>query len=109
MPPIIRERYGLVFRAVCSLASTCVRGPRRQAQDCLEPLGQTIYSSGLVVERRGRVFSRDQLLDAIWQNETFVEPRTVDVHVRRLRTQIEDDPSNPKYIKTRRGVGYYVE
>jgi phosphate regulon transcriptional regulator PhoB len=62
-----------------------------------------------LVERRGRVFSRDQLLDAIWQNETFVEPRTVDVHVRRLRTQIEDDPSNPKYIKTRRGVGYYVE
>ncbi|HUI45180.1 MAG TPA: response regulator transcription factor [Nitrospirota bacterium] len=62
-----------------------------------------------LVERRGRVFSRDQLLDAIWQNDTFVEPRTVDVHVRRLRTQIEDDPSNPVYIKTRRGVGYYVE
>ncbi len=61
-----------------------------------------------LVERRGRVFSRDQLLDAIWQNDTFVEPRTVDVHVRRLRTQIEDNPSNPTYIKTRRGVGYYV-
>ena len=62
-----------------------------------------------LVERRGRVFSRDQLLDAIWKDETFVEPRTVDVHVRRLRTQIENDPSQPMYIKTRRGIGYYVE
>jgi len=62
-----------------------------------------------LVERRGKVFSRDQLLDAVWKDETFVEPRTVDVHVRRLRTHIEDDPSNPKYIKTRRGIGYYVD
>jgi len=37
-----------------------------------------------------------------------VEPRTVDVHIRRLRTQIEDDPSDPVYIKTRRGIGYYM-
>jgi phosphate regulon transcriptional regulator PhoB len=62
-----------------------------------------------LAERRGRVFSRDQLLDAVWKDETFVEPRTVDVHIRRLRTQIEDDPSNPVYVKTRRGIGYYVE
>ena len=61
-----------------------------------------------LVERRGRVFSRDQLLDAVWEDDRFVEERTVDVHVRRLRTQIEDDPSEPVYIKTRRGVGYYV-
>ncbi len=62
-----------------------------------------------LVQRRGRVFSRDQLLDAVWKDETFVEPRTVDVHIRRLRTQIEDDPSSPTYVKTRRGIGYYVE
>jgi phosphate regulon transcriptional regulator PhoB len=62
-----------------------------------------------LAERRGRVFSRDQLLDALWNNESFVEPRTVDVHIRRLRAQIEDDPSDPLYIKTRRGIGYYVE
>jgi len=62
-----------------------------------------------LVERRGRVFSRDQLLDAVWKDETYVEPRTVDVHVRRLRAQIEDDPARPTYVKTRRGVGYYVE
>jgi len=62
-----------------------------------------------LVERRGRVFSRDQLLDALWQDDTFVEPRTVDVHIRRLRTHIEDDPAQPLFVKTRRGVGYYVE
>ena len=62
-----------------------------------------------LIERRGKVFSRDQLLDAVWKDEAFVEPRTVDVHIRRLRTRIEDDPANPKYVKTRRGIGYYVD
>jgi phosphate regulon transcriptional regulator PhoB len=62
-----------------------------------------------LVERKGKVFSREQLVDAVWKGEAFIEPRTVDVHIRRLRTQIEDDPSNPMYIKTRRGVGYYVD
>jgi phosphate regulon transcriptional regulator PhoB len=62
-----------------------------------------------LAERRGKVFSRDQLLDAAWKNEAFVEPRTVDVHIRRLRAQIEDDPSHPEYIKTKRGIGYYMD
>ncbi|MBI5074037.1 MAG: response regulator [Nitrospirae bacterium] len=62
-----------------------------------------------LAERKGRIFSRDQLLDAAWKDEAFVEPRTVDVHIRRLRTQIEDDPSDPRYIKTRRGIGYYMD
>lgn len=62
-----------------------------------------------LAERKGKIFSRDQLLDAVWKDEAYVEPRTVDVHIRRLRTQIEDVPSDPKYIKTRRGIGYYVE
>ncbi len=62
-----------------------------------------------LVENRGKVFSRNQLLDAVWKDEAYVEPRTVDVHIRRLRTQIEDEPSNPAYIKTKRGIGYYVD
>lgn len=62
-----------------------------------------------LVERAGKVFSRDQLLDALWKDDAFVEPRTVDVHIRRLRTHLEDDPSNPVYIKTRRGIGYYFD
>ncbi len=62
-----------------------------------------------LAERRGRVFSRDQLLDAVWKDEAYVEPRTVDVHIRRLRAAIENDPADPVIVRTRRGMGYYVE
>jgi two-component system, OmpR family, alkaline phosphatase synthesis response regulator PhoP len=54
----------------------------------------------------GRVYSRDQLLDRVWGDESFVEPRTVDVHISRLRGAIESDQSNPQYILTVRGIGY---
>ena len=54
----------------------------------------------------GRVYTRDQLLDHVWGNESFVEPRTVDVHVSRLRAAIEQDKENPEYILTVRGIGY---
>ena len=54
----------------------------------------------------GRVYTRDQLLDYVWGDETFVEPRTVDVHISHLRTAIEEDKKNPQYILTVRGIGY---
>ena len=54
----------------------------------------------------GRVYSRDQLLDRVWGDEAFVEPRTVDVHISRLRGAIEPDKENPQYIITVRGIGY---
>jgi len=60
-------------------------------------------------ERKDRVFSRDQLLNAVWRDEAFVEPRTVDVHIRRLRSHIEEDPAKPRYIKTLRGIGYFFD
>ena len=53
-----------------------------------------------------RVFTRDQLLDAVWAEGSFVTPRSVDVYVRRLREKIEPDPENPTYLKTLRGIGY---
>lgn len=62
-----------------------------------------------LAERKGKVFNRDQLLDAVWRDEAFVEPRTVDVHIRRLRSQIEKDSTNPRYIKTMRGIGYFFD
>lgn len=52
------------------------------------------------------VFTRDQLLDAVWGTETYVLPRTVDVHIQRLRSLIEQDPRNPRMILTVRGAGY---
>jgi DNA-binding response OmpR family regulator len=57
----------------------------------------------------GRVFSRNQLLDAVWGSSDFREPRTVDVHVRHLREKIEQDPAMPARIQTVRGVGYRFE
>lgn len=60
-------------------------------------------------ERPGKVYSREQLLDAVWGGDVFVEPRTVDVHIRRLRTKLEADPNTPRHIKTMRGVGYFFE
>ncbi len=62
-----------------------------------------------LVQRKGRVFTRDMLLDAVWKDTAFVGPRTVDVHIRRLREQIEEDPASPRYLKTKRGIGYYFE
>ena len=59
-----------------------------------------------LVQHPGRVYSRDQLLDQIWGDEAFVEPRTVDVHISRLRTVIETNKEKPEYILTVRGIGY---
>ncbi len=62
-----------------------------------------------LVRHPGRVFSRDQLLDAVWRDTSFVTPRSVDVYVRRIREKIEPDPENPTYLKTMRGAGYLFE
>ena len=59
--------------------------------------------------RPNKVFTRDQLLDAVWGNERFVTPRSVDVYVRRLREKVEADPENPVHLKTVRGAGYLFE
>ncbi len=60
-----------------------------------------------LAEAPGRIFSREILLEKVWGYEYYGDMRTVDVTVRRLREKIEDDPSEPRYIMTRRGVGYY--
>ncbi len=57
----------------------------------------------------GRVFTRDQVLDAVWRDLSFVTPRSVDVYIRRLREKIEPDPEEPRYLKTIRGAGYKFE
>lgn len=61
---------------------------------------------GFLVRNPNRVLNRDQLLDRVWGGETFVTPRTVDVHIRRLRKAVEKDDRKPKWILTLRGVGY---
>ena len=61
------------------------------------------------VTHPGRAYSRDQLLESVWGEQRFVTPRTVDVHVRRLREQIEEQPDQPRYLTTVRGFGYRFE
>ena len=61
---------------------------------------------GFLVQNPNRVLSRDQLLDRVWGGEVFVDPRTVDVHIRRLRKAIEKNDRKPDWILTVRGVGY---
>ena len=64
------------------------------------------YLLFLLLSYPGRIFTRQELMDELWGTDTNTSPRTVDVHVRRLREKLEDDPSNPVLIETVRGLGY---
>ena len=59
-----------------------------------------------LVQNSGRVLTRNQLIDRIWGSDYFGDTKTLDVHMKRIRSKIEKDPANPKYLQTVRGVGY---
>jgi len=59
-----------------------------------------------LIRNRGQVIDRDELLNEVWGKDVFVTPHTVDTHMANLRKKIEDDPSQPRFIKSIRGVGY---
>lgn len=61
----------------------------------------------LLVKNENKVYSREQLLETVWGKDYPGDVRTVDVHVRRLREKVEQNPSEPKYVHTKWGVGYY--
>ncbi len=61
----------------------------------------------LFVSNRGKVFSRENLLETIWKYDYLGDLRTVDVHIRRLREKVEKNPAQPEFIYTKWGVGYY--
>ena len=61
------------------------------------------------LEHPGRVFSREQLLDAVWGRDVYVEQRTVDVHIRRLRKAVNGDDALPDVIRTVRSAGYALD
>lgn len=63
----------------------------------------------LLVNHPGKVYSRDSLLHTIWGSDYPGDARTVDVHIRRLREKIEPSPSEPRYVHTKWGVGYYFQ
>lgn len=86
----------------------------------IDPVRHEVYKNGKLLEmplkefellkilllNKGKVLSRELLLDKIWGFDYYGETRTVDVHIRYIRQKIEDDDSNPVYIETIRGIGY---
>ena len=60
----------------------------------------------LLLEHAGRVLTRDQLIDRVWGSDYVGDTKTLDVHIKRLRSKVEDDPANPTRILTIRGLGY---
>ncbi|MFM1784129.1 MAG: hypothetical protein RLZZ579_406 [Actinomycetota bacterium] len=63
----------------------------------------------LLVENKNRVLTRAQIIDAVWGSNYFGDTKTLDVHIKRLRTKIETDPAEPRHLLTVRGVGYKFE
>jgi DNA-binding response OmpR family regulator len=63
----------------------------------------------LLTEQAGRVFSMEQIYEAVWQEPAYNPENTVAVHVRRIREKIEIEPKNPKYLKVVWGIGYKIE
>ncbi|MFJ7648615.1 response regulator transcription factor [Lysinibacillus sp. NPDC097279] len=63
----------------------------------------------LFITNRNRVFTKQQIYQLIWNDEYYGDENIINVHIRRLREKIEDDPSNPQYIKTLWGIGYKLE
>ena len=68
--------------------------------------GKELELLRFLVDRRGKVVSREELLEGVWEYQPGVSSRTIDVHVAWLRHKLEDNPQNPIYIRTVRGVGY---
>ncbi len=74
------------------------------------PVELTLKEFDLLVflmKNPGRIYSRDKLLELVWDYDYMGDTRTVDVHIRRLREKLERDPASPEYIMTKWGVGYY--
>ncbi len=61
----------------------------------------------ILARNPGRVFSRTMILDRLWGDSSYRDPRTIDVHIRHLREKIEKDPKEPEFLFTVRGVGYH--
>jgi len=95
---------------VISIRALTIDQSRYEIRKNGEPLELTLREFELVrflASQPDRVFSREELMTEVWGYEYFGDLRTVDVTIRRLREKLEDDAAAPKYIMTRRGVGYY--
>ncbi len=105
----LRERAGL--ETVYRLGGLELDNTRREVRRDGQPVSVTATEFQLLermLRQPGRVFSRASLLSSVWGLACNVTDRTVDVHIRRLRRKLEDNPSRPRYIRSVRGFGYTV-
>ena len=119
----LKARIKAIFRRVQVGDQTMVTGILKIDDFKINTLGRKVYLNEeeinltakefdlflLLSINRGKVFSREDLLEIIWGYEYYGDVRTVDVHVRRLREKIEKSSSQPEYIITKWGVGYYFK
>ncbi len=122
--PFVTKELVARIRALLRRSRSADAAPRRIAIGELEivPEAASVSKNGEVVHltktefklllalasRPNQVFTRELLLQQVWEYDYFGDSRLVDVHVRRLRSKIEDDPRNPKVVQTVRGLGYKV-
>jgi len=82
------------------------RGELRRSGEAVDVTPIEFKLLGVFIRARGRVLSRDQLMDAAWGHDTFASARVVDNHIANLRKKIEPDPAQPRYLRNVRGLGY---
>jgi two-component system alkaline phosphatase synthesis response regulator PhoP len=81
-------------------------GETRKGGAAVSLAGKELELLRYLIDHRGKVVSRDELLEGVWEYQPGVSSRTIDVHIAWLRQKLEDNPQNPKHIHTVRGVGY---
>lgn len=81
----------------------------KRGEDSVELTAKEFNLMELLMENPERVYSRESLLNLVWGFDYLGDDRTVDVHIRRLREKLELDPASPRYLRTKWGVGYYLQ
>jgi len=99
LPPVVRFQFG-------DVDVDFENGDVFKGVEAVSLTGKELQLLRYLIDRRGRVVPRDELLESVWEYQSGVSSRTVDVHVAWLRQKLEDNPHNPRHIHTVRGVGY---
>jgi len=99
LTPVIRIEFG-------SVTADFVRNEFRCGPNGVRLTAKEAELLRFLINHRGQVLSREQILKQVWKEQPFITPRTVDVHVAWLRQKLEGDPQSPKHILTVRGEGY---
>nr|WP_317333131.1 response regulator transcription factor [uncultured Romboutsia sp.] len=108
----VLRRYNINRENILTLGSLNVNFIKHEVSKGNEKIDLTLKEFELLkllLENKGKVLSRNYLLDKIWGYDYYGETRTVDVHIRYLRKKIEGEDSSEKYIQTIRGVGYKID